>query len=104
MFVICANTVISLFQEIRAKRVMDRMAILLRPKADVVRDGQVVEIDPSQVVRGDVLRVSPATRWSWTGRWSARGAWRWTRSLLTGESDLVTKHPGRRAHVRAASA
>ena len=40
VFVIGANTVISLFQEIRAKRVMDKMAILLRPKADVLRDGE----------------------------------------------------------------
>ena len=33
--VIVANTVISLFQEVRAKRVMDRIAILMRPKATV---------------------------------------------------------------------
>ena len=59
VFVIAANTVISLFQEIRAKRVMDRMAILLRPKADVLRDGALAEIDPSQVVLGDVLRLEP---------------------------------------------
>ena len=95
VFVIAANTVISLFQEIRAKRVMDQMAILMRPKADVLRDGELREIDPSQVVLGDVLRArSPATRSSSTAPWSARAAWRSTSRLLTGESDLVTKHPG----------
>ena len=94
VFVIGANTVISLFQEIRAKRVMDRMAILLRPKADVLRDGQVVEIDPSQVVLGDVLRLEPGDQVVVDGPMVGEGRMEVDESLLTGESDLVTKHPG----------
>ena len=94
VFVIGANTVISLFQEIRAKRVMDKMAILLRPKADVLRDGQVVEIDPSQVVLGDVLRLEPGDQVVVDGPMVGEGRMEVDESLLTGESDLVTKHPG----------
>ena len=94
MFVIGANTVISLFQEIRAKRVMDKMAILLRPKADVLRDGQVVEIDPSLVVLGDVLRLEPGDQVVVDGPMVGEGRMEVDESLLTGESDLVTKHPG----------
>ncbi|HEY5387285.1 MAG TPA: HAD-IC family P-type ATPase, partial [Thermoleophilia bacterium] len=93
VFVIGANTVISLFQEVRAKRVLDKMAILLRPKADVVRDGQVRELDPSQVVLGDVLRVQPGDQVVVDGPLVA-GRMEIDESLLTGESDLVTKHPG----------
>ena len=89
-----ANTVISLFQEIRAKRVMDKMAILLRPKADVLRDGQLVEIDPSQVVLGDVLRLEPGDQVVVDGPMVGDGRMEVDESLLTGESDLVTKHPG----------
>ena len=94
VFVIGANTVISLFQEIRAKRVMDKMAILLRPKADVLRDGQLVEIDPSQVVLGDVLRLEPGDQVVVDGPMTGEGRMEVDESLLTGESDLVTKHPG----------
>ncbi len=94
VFVIGANTVISLFQEIRAKRVMDKMAILLRPKADVLRDGQLVEIDPSQVVLGDVLRLEPGDQVVVDGPMIGEGRMEVDESLLTGESDLVTKHPG----------
>jgi len=94
VFVIGANTVISLFQEIRAKRVMDKMAILLRPKADVLRDGQVVEIDPSLVVLGDVLRLEPGDQVVVDGPMVGDGRMEVDESLLTGESDLVTKHPG----------
>ena len=94
VFVIGANTVISLFQEIRAKRVMDKMAILLRPKADVVRNGLVVELDPSLVVLGDVLRVQPGDQVVVDGPMVGEGRMEVDESLLTGESDLVTKHPG----------
>ena len=94
VFVIAANTVISLFQEIRAKRVMDKMAILLRPKADVLRDGAVQEIDPSLVVLGDVLRLEPGDQVVVDGPMVGEGRMEVDESLLTGESDLVTKHPG----------
>ena len=94
VFVIAANTVISLFQEIRAKRVMDKMAILLRPKADVVRDGAVQEIDPALVVLGDVLRLEPGDQVVVDGPMVGEGRMEVDESLLTGESDLVTKHPG----------
>ena len=94
VFVIGANTVISLFQEIRAKRVMDKMAILLRPKADVVRDGELREIDPAEVVLGDLLRVQPGDQVVVDGPMVGEGRMEVDESLLTGESDLVTKHPG----------
>jgi cation-transporting ATPase E len=93
VFVIGANTVISLVQEVRAKRVLDKMAILLRPKADVVRDGQVRELDPAQVVLGDILRVQPGDQVVVDGPLLA-GRMEVDESLLTGESDLVTKHLG----------
>ena len=94
VFVIGANTVISLFQEIRAKRVMDKMAILMRPKADVVRGGAVVELDPSQVVVGDILRVQPGDQVVVDGPMVGEGRMEVDESLLTGESDLVSKRPG----------
>ena len=94
VFVIGANTIISLVQEVRAKRVMDKMAILLRPKAEVLRDGRVVEVDPSQVVLGDILRLEPGDQVVVDGPMVGEGRMEVDESLLTGESDLVTKHPG----------
>ncbi len=94
VFVIAANTLISLFQEIRAKRVMDKMAILMRPKASVLRDGELVELDPSLVVAGDVLRLEPGDQVVVDGPLVGEGHMEVDESLLTGESDLVTKRPG----------
>lgn len=92
--VILANTLVSLFQEIRAKRTIDRIAILTRPKATVVRDGAEREVDPSEIVVGDLLRLRAGDQIVVDGR--ARGAGRMEvdESLLTGESDLVLKVDG----------
>ncbi len=94
VFVIAVNTIISLWQEVRAKRVMDKMAILLRPKADVVREGELRELDPSQVVLGDILRVEPGDQVVVDGPMVGEGRMEVDESLLTGESDAVTKRPG----------
>lgn len=92
--VITANTVISLFQEIRAKRVMDRIAILMRPKASVLRDGELVDLDPSQIVVGDILFLQPGDQVVVDGPMLGPGRMEVDESLLTGESDLVPKDPG----------
>ncbi len=94
VFVILANTVISLIQEVRAKRVMDRIAILMRPKASVVREGRVQDLDPAQVVLGDILYLHPGDQVVVDGAMVGGGRMEVDESLLTGESDLVTKHPG----------
>src|SRR5665648_341210 len=94
VFVILANTVISLIQEVRAKRVMDRIAILMRPKASVVREGLVQDLDPAQVVLGDVLYLHPGDQVVVDGSMVGEGRMEVDESLLTGESDLVTKHSG----------
>ena len=94
VFVIIANTVISLVQEVRAKRVMDRITILMRPKAVVARAGRLQDVDPAQVVLGDILYVHAGDQVVVDGPMVGKGRMEIDESLLTGESDLVTKHPG----------
>ncbi|WP_328467751.1 HAD-IC family P-type ATPase [Actinoplanes sp. NBC_00393] len=88
------NAVISAGQEIRAKRKLDRLQLLDRSGVLVVRDGREVEIDPSLVVRGDVLRVRPGDQIVVDGPLLDGGRLEADESLLTGESDPVVKHPG----------
>jgi len=92
--VILANTVVSLVQEIRAKRTIDRIAILTRPKATVVRDGREREVDPSEIVAGDLLRLHPGDQIVVDGRVRGETRMEVDESLLTGESDLVLKTTG----------
>src|SRR6266566_538984 len=55
--VISFNLVISLIQEARAKYTLDRIALLTRPKATVVRDGREQQLDPGEIVVDDVLAL-----------------------------------------------
>ncbi len=91
--VIMINVVVSLFQEIRAKRTLDQIALLTRPTAKVVRDGQEQTIDPAEIVIGDLLKVEPGDQVVVDGKVIA-GTMEADESLLTGESDRVRKQPG----------
>ena len=92
--VILANTVVSLAQEVRAKRIIDRIAILTRPKATVVREGELVNIDPSGIVVGDLLYLHPGDQVVVDGKMVGDGHMEVDESLLTGESDLGAKRAG----------
>ena len=92
--VVLANTVVSLYQEIRAKRMLDRIAVLTRPRATAVRAGVRREVDPSEIVLGDVLELEPGDQIVVDGQMVGRGRMEVDESMLTGESDAVTKAPG----------
>jgi cation-transporting ATPase E len=92
--VVMLNTIVSLVQEVRAKRVLDHIALLTRPKATVIREGQERLIDPGEIVLGDVLVVRPGDQVVVDGEVIGAGHMEVDESLLTGESDLIPKGPG----------
>ena len=53
------NSTIGIRQEIKAKETLDELALLVAPRADVYRDGRLVELRADEVVPGDVVRVEP---------------------------------------------
>ncbi|MBX3030897.1 MAG: HAD-IC family P-type ATPase [Chloroflexi bacterium] len=91
--VISTNIVVSVVQEIRAKRTLDRVALLHRPTATVIRDGEATEVAPEQLVVGDLLEVGAGDQIVLDGR-MASGRMQVDESQLTGESDLIVKTPG----------
>ena len=92
--VVVLNTIVSLLQEVRAKILLDRIAILTRPKATVVRDGKEREVDPGEIVLGDLLVIHSGDQVVVDGRMVAGEHMEVDESLLTGESDLIPKHVG----------
>lgn len=91
--VISTNIVVGIVQEIRAKRTLDRIALLTRPTASVIRDGKAREMSPDELVIGDLIEVEPGDQVVLDGSLS-QGRIEVDESMLTGESDLVTKRPG----------
>ncbi len=55
MGVVLSNLCIGIFQEIRAKRTIDKLSLLHAAKATVIRDGQQLELPLQKIVLDDVL-------------------------------------------------
>ena len=86
------NSYIGIRQELKAKETLDQLAVLVAPKAKVVRDGAVVELRADEVVPGDVVARRagrPAGRRR-RGR-SPPAAMTLDESMLTGEADGIRK-------------
>ncbi|MBW4511687.1 MAG: cation-translocating P-type ATPase [Scytonematopsis contorta HA4267-MV1] len=92
--VIFSGAFISLYQEIWAKRKLDKIALLTRPVETVIRDGQEFTIEPGEVVQGDILRLRPGDQILVDGEIVGDGRVEIDESLLTGESDLIAKKTG----------
>jgi len=92
--VISFNMLVGIVQEVRAKRVLDRIALLTRPTATVIREGHEQAVDPDALVVGDLLVVRPGDQIVVDGRLVGEGWIDIDESLLTGESDLVRKSAG----------
>jgi len=58
-FVVLLNVVINIVQEIRAKQKLDKIALLTRPSATVIREGRSQNIDLAEIVVGDILAIGP---------------------------------------------
>ena len=91
--IFAVNIVVSIFQEIRAKRKIDKLSILSSPVAKAVRGGKRVEIPVEEIVVDDILILSigqqvPADCIALEGNAELN------ESLLTGESVPIKKDDG----------
>src|SRR5215469_7904908 len=98
--VIVANTGIGVVQELRAKRTLDRLAVLGEEPVRVVRDGAETALRPQDIVLGDLILIGPGDRIMVDGEVTTEpggagpGGVELDESLLTGETDPVTREPG----------
>jgi cation-transporting ATPase E len=94
--VVAVNLAVGLVQEIHAKRVLDRIAVLTRPSVTVVRDGLNQIVDPGEVVLGDRLIATTGEQVAADGVVVGDHTADVDESLLTGESRRVPKQRGDR--------
>lgn len=88
--IILANTLIGIVQEIRSKRVLDKLTMLNAPTATVVRDGKEKEIEAESLVLGDIVLFKAGDQIC-ADAVVIDGKVSVNESLLTGESDEITK-------------
>ena len=67
-FIAIVNSAIGIRQEVKAKETLDALALLVAPRAKVIRDGRQVELHADEVVPGDIVRVEPGGQLGADGR------------------------------------
>jgi cation-transporting ATPase E len=88
------NSAIGIRQELNAKETLDQLALLVAPRAKVIRDGAIAELTGGEVVPGDVVRVEPGDQLVADGAVVSSRGLTMDESVLTGESDGVRKRDG----------
>ncbi len=93
LIVVVCNTCIGIYQEIRAKRAVDKLTLVAAQQVRVIRDGNPAPMRSDLLVRDDVVEFVSgdqicADAVVLTGSLQANEA------LVTGEEDAIVKNPG----------
>lgn len=91
--VIVCNTLISTIQEIRSKKITDKLSLISESKVRVIRDGKEELIDKEEVVLDDIVLLRPGNQVV-TDSIIVSGECEVNESCVTGESDNVHKGIG----------
>lgn len=93
LVVIVANIVIGIIQEIRSKKMVEKLSIISAPKALIVRQGEEREVAVEELVLDDIC-ILQAGRQVCADCKVVYGQIEVNEALLTGESDSILKKPG----------
>jgi len=91
--IIVANTCIGIIQEIHSKKVLDKLSILNAPQSVVIRDGKKAKISADKLVLDDVVEFTAGSQIPADAK-VIDGELQVNESLITGESDEITKRAG----------
>jgi cation-transporting P-type ATPase E len=92
--VLVGNVLVGVVQEVRAKRTLERLAVVAAPKARVLRGDREAEVAVGRVVLDDLLLAGPGDQLVVDGEVVDSATLEVDESLLTGESEPVAKQPG----------
>ncbi|MBI0064322.1 cation-translocating P-type ATPase [Bifidobacterium polysaccharolyticum] len=95
MIILILNAALGYAQEAKAERAVDALASMTAPRASVLRDGQVVSLETSRIVPGDVVVLAEGDSVGADGRLFQAAGLRVAEASLTGESLPVGKRPSR---------
>lgn len=93
-WIIIINTAIGVIQEIHAKKTIDKLSIVNKTEVIALREGQLTKIVQDEIVLGDVLVLTLGNQVPSDGIVLHGEGMEVDESLLTGESDKITKQDG----------
>jgi cation-transporting P-type ATPase E len=92
--VLVSNALVGIVQEVRAKRTLERLALINAPRATVLRDGERHQIEVGEVVLDDLLDIGPGDQAVVDGKLLDALGLEVDESMLTGEAEPVAKRLG----------
>ncbi|CCV64610.1 H+ transporting ATPase, P-type ATPase [Alteracholeplasma palmae J233] len=98
VFIIFANTMIGIIQEIKAKKAIDKLSLINEEKVVVIREGNYLEINPKNIVLNDLVVFTKGKQIIVDGK-IKEGTLEINESLLTGEAKPVIKTIGDQVHA-----
>ena len=90
-FIIVINTLIAIFQEIKAKKIIDSLTITNQDKIKVKRNGKLVEVNPHELVMDDIIYLKPGDDVVVDALVIKSDNCEVDESIITGESETVNK-------------
>ena len=91
MGAICFNTIISIYQEIKAKIIIDKLKINVNNKIKVIREGKEIEINPEEILLDDLLYVTQGDTLPVDALVIKATSLEVDEGIITGESDAIEK-------------
>ena len=91
---IITNMFISIYQEIKAKKIVDKLSIANVVKVTVIRDGEKKEILPTEIVIDDLLYLQQGDNLIVDAEIIKSESCEVDESIITGESDAIIKKDG----------
>ena len=92
--IIVLNAFTGMMTELRARRMIDKLNLMNQDQIRVVRDGQLVSIDPKDIVLDDVMLLSAGEQVP-SDAVVVDGMAELNEAMLTGESDHILKKDGK---------
>ena len=88
-----ANTLISIINEIRAYKIVQKMRLISEQKPTVIRDGKSIQVLSEEIKKGDITVLSLGDQILYDSI-VKEGVLEVNESFITGEQDTIEKHPG----------
>ena len=93
LVIIIPNILLGIIQEIKAKKIIEKLNLVTAPHAIVVRDGEQIEVETKDVVIDDIIKFSTGNQII-TDSIVKKGFVEVNESMITGEPDAIMKQEG----------
>ena len=91
IFAIIVNTIISIYQEIKAKKIIDKLKLINTNNVTVIREGKKIDILPEEILLDDLIYLKQGDSLVVDARIIKSESLEVDESIITGESDSIIK-------------